>query len=53
MMANIGFLTKDSGQRQAFDTGAVRDVQDDKPRYELVSVPALTRLAALYARGAQ
>lgn len=48
-----GFVTLDSGKRQEFDTGAVRDTQDDKPRFELIPVGPLTRVAELYARGAK
>lgn len=47
------FTTKDSGQREQFPTGARRDVDTDKPRYELIPVAPLTRLANLYARGAE
>jgi len=53
------FTTKDSGKRRTFDTGFVRDVQDGKPRFDLLrpkGVPyrqqILTRLAELLARGA-
>jgi hypothetical protein len=46
------FITKDSGQRQEFDTGMVRDTQDGKPRYDLIPSLALKRVALLYARGA-
>jgi hypothetical protein len=46
-------VTKDSGQRQDFDTGARRDVQTGKPRYELIPTRPLTRVAELYARGAE
>lgn len=53
------FTTKDSGQRRHFMSGMVRDVQDDKPRFDLIrpkDVPygeqMLTRLAKLMARGA-
>ena len=46
------FETKDSGKREDFDTGARRDTQTDKPRYDLVPVTALKRVADLYARGA-
>jgi len=46
------FETKDSGKRQSFVTGAVRDVQDDKPRFDLIPPHALKRLADVYARGA-
>jgi hypothetical protein len=47
------FLTKDSGQRQEFSTGMVRDVQTDKPRYDLLDMPMLKRWAELMARGAK
>jgi hypothetical protein len=50
--AGIKFVTKDSGSRQSFDTGAVRDTQDGKPRFDLIPNKALTRVAELYARGA-
>lgn len=47
------FTTKDSGNRQVFtETGAQRDTQDDKPRYDLVSIIALKRVAELLGRGA-
>lgn len=46
------FETKDSGARQEFQTGMVRDVQHGKPRYDLIPVGPLTRVANLYARGA-
>lgn len=47
-----GFETKDSGKRQEFPTGMVRDVQTDKPRYDLLDGPMLKRWAELMARGA-
>jgi hypothetical protein len=47
------FEVKDSGERQQFGTGAHRDTQDDKPRYDLIPVEALERVAMLYTRGAQ
>lgn len=47
------FVTKDSGNRQHFETGMVRDTQDNKPRYDLIPVGSLRRLADLYARGAE
>lgn len=53
------FITKDSGKREAFDSGMQRDTQDDKPRFDLlfpVGVPYsdqfLTRVAELLMRGA-
>lgn len=48
----MGWETKDSGQRQEFSTGMRRDIQTDKPRYDLVDWPMITRWAELMARGA-
>lgn len=52
------FTTKDSGQRQEYDSGMVRDLQDGKPRFDLLlaeGVPyeaqVLTRIAGLMLRG--
>lgn len=50
--ANSAFITKDSGERQSFDSGAVRDTEKGKPRFDLIPPDALTRVAMLYARGA-
>lgn len=47
------FETKDSGERQEFSSGAKRDTEKGKPRYDLISPQALTRLANLMARGAE
>ncbi len=47
------FVVKDSGQRQEFESGAMRDLDDNKPRYELIPVEALKRVAMLYASGAK
>ena len=46
------FVTKDSGQRQEFDTGSRRDTRDGKGRFDLIPPIALRRLAGLYERGA-
>lgn len=46
------FITKDSGQRQEFSTGMKRDVQTDKPRYDLLDRTILRRWAELMGRGA-
>lgn len=46
------FETKDSGERRSFDTGAVRDINNDKGRYDLLSPIVLERLAKLLQRGA-
>lgn len=52
-MVKKDFITKDSGQRQEFPSGMVRDTQDGKPRFDLIPVESLHRLADLYARGAE
>jgi hypothetical protein len=46
------FVTKDSGQRQEFSTGMKRDIQTDKPRYDLLDWPMIKRWAELMQRGA-
>lgn len=45
------FITKDSGERQSFKTGAVRDIQEGKGRYDLITPLALKRIADIYERG--
>lgn len=47
------FITKDSGERQHFVTGMVRDIQKGKARFDLVYKPLLWRWAELMARGAE
>lgn len=47
------FITKDSGQRQEFETGMVRDTSTDKIRYDLVYMPMFKRWAKLMTRGAK
>jgi len=47
------YSTKDSGARVAFDSGMVRDTDEGKPRYDLIPLYPLRRLAELYARGAK
>ena len=42
----------DSGSRQAFDTGSVRDTADGKPRIDLISPFALQRLGEWLRLGA-
>lgn len=44
---------KDSGKRQQFSTGAVRDTAADKPRLGLISPFFLRRLGAWLTLGAQ
>ncbi len=46
------FITKDSGQRQSFETGSVRDLATGKGRFDLIPTGPLRRLAELYERGA-
>lgn len=46
------FKTFDSGEREVFSTGMVRDIQTNKPRYDLVDWPMITRWAELMGRGA-
>lgn len=46
------YVTKDSGERQQFSTGMVRDTSTNKPRYDLVYLPLLKRWAELMGRGA-
>lgn len=43
----------DSGARQEFGTGAVRDTQDGKGRFDLLPYYAITRLAQHFENGAQ
>jgi hypothetical protein len=57
---NQGFETKDSGKREEYESGMVRDTEDGKPRFGLLlpegvpySEQMLTRFAALMARGAE
>lgn len=54
------FVTKDSGQRQEYDSGMRRDLQDNKPAFHFLLVSGipyeaqfLTRWAKLMERGAQ
>lgn len=47
------YETKDSGERVTYDSGFNRDIQEGKPRYDLIPGELLKRLAELYARGAE
>lgn len=47
------YTTKDSGERVRFASGFNRDIQTGKARYDLIPHELLTRLAELYARGAE
>lgn len=51
--AQEGFITKDSGQRDVFESGCQRDLATGKGAYDLVSPEAMLRLAQLYERGGQ
>lgn len=44
---------KDSGERQEFNTGSVRDTREGKGRYDLLPVGAIRRLARHYENGAK
>lgn len=44
---------KDSGKRQEFNTGSVRDTQEGKGRFDLISPISLKRLARHYENGAR
>jgi len=43
---------KDSGERQEFTTGSVRDTRKGKGRYDLFALIAIQRLAKHYENGA-
>jgi len=47
------FKVVDSGERESFDTGSLRDTEEGKPRYDLISIPALKRLAYHMTKGAE
>lgn len=53
MGSNNEFVIKDSGQRENFETGAKRDTDEGKPRYDLIPPLAERRVAMHYAKGAQ
>lgn len=46
-------IIKDSGKKQVFQTGAQRDMQDGKGRFDLLPCHALTRLAKHFENGAK
>jgi len=49
----LGITTKDSGERQVFETGCQRDTQNGKGRFDLIPPFAVMRLAGVYQRGAE
>lgn len=52
MEQTASFEVKDSGDRQRFETGAQRDLQAGKGRFDLIPPIPLDRLARLYEAGA-
>lgn len=46
------FVTVDTGNREEFATGSVRDSRTGKGRYDLIPPGPIKRLAKLYERGA-
>ena len=60
VLETIGYITKDSGKRQEYNSGMVRDTQEGKPNF-LLCIPEnvpyeeqlLTRFASLMTRGAE
>jgi len=53
MKVNKQFETKDSGARKEFESGMRRDLQEGKPRFDLIYKPFLFDWAMLMARGAE
>lgn len=53
-VVHYGFTTKDSGYREQFSSGMVRDIQTNKPRYDLIGWgwKLIKRWAELVGRGA-
>lgn len=51
-IGHIGQI-KDSGKRQDFPTGAVRDTQEGKGRYDLLPTRALAEVAVHFQQGAE
>ena len=47
------YQLKDSGKRQEFTTGAIRDTAEGKGRYDLISPIATKRLAIVLEKGAK
>lgn len=47
------FKMKDSGRREKFRGGAVRDMREGKGRFDLITPFGLERLAQVYERGAK
>lgn len=47
------YQTKDSGKRSKYKSGFHRDIDTNKPRYDLIPPELLHRLAMVYTRGSQ
>lgn len=47
------FTVKDSGKRKDFKSGMRRDIDDNKPRYDLIYKPMLKRWAMVMMLGAK
>jgi len=47
------YITKDSGEREKYESGAVRDKRGGKGRFDLITPIGLRRLAGVYERGAE
>jgi len=52
-MGKKDYVIKDSGERTEFSTGAVRDLQNGKGRFDLVPMQTLRALAIHYEKGCQ
>lgn len=50
-MVLVKSMLPDSGKRENFDTGSVRDTREGKGRFDLISPIALKRLAQHYENG--
>ena len=46
------FVIKDSGKRKQYPSGAVRDTNEGKIRYDLLPIECLKRVAEHYTKGA-
>ena len=51
-MEKTDFIVADSGARESFQSGMVRDTREGKGRFELITPVALRRLALIYEKGA-
>ena len=51
-LKNQSFIVADSGERESFSTGAVRDTSGNKPRPDLISPFVLERIGSHMRRGA-